>query len=59
LPGELNSTPWCIAVHPDDPRLIFVCTNFGQLFRSEDGGETWTKLKREFGEIRALMLRPM
>ena len=59
LPGELNSTPWCIAVHPDDPRLIFVCTNFGQLFRSEDGGESWTKLKREFGEVRALMLRPL
>ena len=59
LPGELNSTLWCIAVHPLDPKLVFVCTNYGQLYLSEDGGETWTKLKREFGEIRALLVRPL
>jgi len=59
LPGELNSTVWCIAVHPLDPQLVFVCTNYGQLYLSEDGGESWTKLKREFGEIRALMVRPL
>ena len=58
LPGELNSTPWCISTHPADPRLIFVCSNLGQLFRSRDGGESWTRLKREFGEIRALMWQP-
>jgi len=59
LPGPLNSTPWCVAVHPTRPDLVFVATNLGQLFRSEDGGETWTKLKREFGEIRAMILRPL
>jgi len=59
LPGELNSTPWCIATHAADPRILFVCTNFGHLFRSTDGGETWQKLKREFGEVRALMLAPL
>lgn len=58
LPGELNSTVWCLATHPADPHLIFVATNLGQLFRSRDGGETWTKLKREFCEIRALMWQP-
>jgi photosystem II stability/assembly factor-like uncharacterized protein len=58
LPGTLNSTPWCVAVHPQEPDLIFVCTNLGQLFRSEDGGETWVKLRRELGEIRSLILRP-
>jgi photosystem II stability/assembly factor-like uncharacterized protein len=59
LPGVLNSTPWCVAVHPAEPSLVFAVTNLGQLFRSEDGGETWTKLKREFGEVRALLLRPL
>jgi photosystem II stability/assembly factor-like uncharacterized protein len=59
LPGELNSTPWCIASHAVDPSILFVCTNFGQLFRSMDGGDTWQKLKREFGEVRAVMLAPM
>lgn len=59
LPGEPNSTPWCIAVHPADPNLVFTCTNLGQLYRSEDGGDSWVQLKRQFGEIRALLLRPL
>lgn len=58
LPGALNSTPWCVATHPADPRLVFACTNLGQLFRSGDGGVTWTRLEREFGEVRALHWRP-
>jgi photosystem II stability/assembly factor-like uncharacterized protein len=58
LPGRLNSTVWCIAVHPADPQLVFVCTNLGQVFRSRDAGETWTRLEREFGEVRALHWRP-
>lgn len=59
LPGELNSTLWCIATHPASPQVLFVCTNFGQLFRSLDGGENWQKMKREFGEVRAAMLHPV
>ena len=59
LPGDLNSTVWCIAMHPADPRLMWVATNLGQLFRSEDGGEHWTRLPHEFGEIRALHCRPL
>ena len=58
LPGTLNSTPWCVATNPADADLVFVCTNLGQLFRSTDGGEGWTKLAREFGEVRALLWQP-
>jgi len=57
LPGEINSTVWCIAVHPSSPRLMFVCTNLGQLFKSVDGGDSWLRLPHEFGEIRALHWR--
>jgi photosystem II stability/assembly factor-like uncharacterized protein len=57
LPGGLNSTVWCIAMHPSNPDLMFVCTNLGQVFRSEDGGASWTRLPHEFGEIRALHWR--
>ena len=46
LPGTLNSTPWTVATHSSDPKLIFVCSNLGQSFRSTDGGESWTKLAR-------------
>lgn len=59
LPGELNSTPWCVATHPADPLRIFVCTNLGQVFRSLDGGDSWEKLPHEFGELRALHWRPL
>ena len=58
LPGTLNSTVWCLAMHESDPLLVFAATNLGQVFRSADGGETWTKLDREFGEIRAITWRP-
>jgi photosystem II stability/assembly factor-like uncharacterized protein len=56
LPGELNSTPWCVASHPQDPQRVFAVTNLGQLYRSPDGGARWEKLRREFGEVRALAL---
>jgi photosystem II stability/assembly factor-like uncharacterized protein len=59
LPGALNSTPWCIATNPADRDLMFVLTNLGQMFRSTDGGATWTKLDREFGEVRAALWHPV
>jgi photosystem II stability/assembly factor-like uncharacterized protein len=59
LPGEPNSTPWCIAVHPAQPDLVYTCTNLGLLYRSDDGGQSWTQLKRQFGEIRSMIVRPL
>ena len=58
LPGEINSTPWCVVSHPADPMLVFTVTNLGQLFRSRDGGLSWHKLRREFGEVRSMALLP-
>ena len=58
LPGELFSTPWCIATNPSNYKLIFASTCLGQYFRSDDGGETWIKLPRQLGETRALMWLP-
>jgi photosystem II stability/assembly factor-like uncharacterized protein len=59
LPGEINSTLWCLALHPADPQLMFCATNLGQLFRSSDGGQHWERLSHEFGELRALHWRPL
>jgi len=56
LPGETNSTPWCFASDASAPQIMFTVTNLGELYRSLDGGESWTKLKREFGEVRALAI---
>ena len=58
LPGRTNSTPWTVATNEADPMLLFACTNLGQLFRSTDGGENWTKLERELGEVRTLLWHP-
>jgi photosystem II stability/assembly factor-like uncharacterized protein len=58
LPGTLNSTPWCVATDPSDPMLIFACSNLGQLFRSKDGGESWTRLPRELGDVRSMRWMP-
>ena len=38
--------------------LIFSAATLGQVYRSTDGGETWTALKRRLGEIRALAWLP-
>ncbi|MYD42936.1 MAG: hypothetical protein F4W90_03480 [Gammaproteobacteria bacterium] len=58
LPGNVNSTPWMVADNSADPNLLFCCTNLGQMYRSQDGGEDWTKLDREFGEIRTMLWHP-
>lgn len=40
--GGASTIPWyalCIAVHPDDPRIVFVGSR--DLFRTINGGESW------------------
>jgi photosystem II stability/assembly factor-like uncharacterized protein len=58
MPGLANSTIWSFAIHPADARLVYAASVSGQLYRSTDGGATWGKLPREFGEIRALAWAP-
>src|SRR5439155_855231 len=58
LPGDANSTIWSFAVHPADPALVYASSVSGEVYRSTDGGLSWLKLKREFGEIRALGWAP-
>lgn len=58
LPKPVNSTIWWIGVNRADPMLIFCCTIFGQIFRSTDGGESWTKMPRELGELRMIAWEP-
>jgi photosystem II stability/assembly factor-like uncharacterized protein len=58
LPGRVNSTIWNIAVHKANPRRVFASTVSGQIFHSEDGGRSFAKLDKEFGEIRGLAWSP-
>jgi photosystem II stability/assembly factor-like uncharacterized protein len=58
MPGRANSTIWNFATHPADPDLVYASSVSGQVYRSTDGGASWEKLAREFGEIRALAWSP-
>jgi photosystem II stability/assembly factor-like uncharacterized protein len=53
-----NSTVYWMAMHPDLPGTIAAVTVFGQVYVSEDAGDTWIQLPREFGEIRSVSLSP-
>lgn len=59
LSEPVNSTIWSIATNASDPTLLFFITIFGQVYRSEDGGESWHKMKRELGEIRMVAWAPL
>jgi hypothetical protein len=59
LPSPMDGLEiWSLRRSPHEPRLLFACSNLGELYRSRDGGDTWEKLARELGEIRALLLTP-
>ena len=56
LGGVANSTIWAVVHNPALPDWIVAYSVAGQLFRSTDRGHAWTKLEREFGEVRAVAL---
>lgn len=58
LSEPVNSTIWSIATHPSDPQTLFFATIFGQIYRSQNGGRSWTKIRRELGEIRMIAWAP-
>jgi photosystem II stability/assembly factor-like uncharacterized protein len=58
LPGEVESSAYFLAANRADPKLIYAAATLGQIYRSTDGGESWSALKRRLGEIRALAWLP-
>jgi len=58
LPVKPNSPIWAFATHPADPGLIVACSHYGELYKSDNAGDSWTKLPREFTEIRSLSWTP-
>lgn len=58
LPETPNSTMYWQAHHPELDGVAVASSMFGQVYVTDDHAETWRKLDREFGEIRALSLSP-
>jgi photosystem II stability/assembly factor-like uncharacterized protein len=55
LPVQPNSAVWTVSVSPSDPDTVFAASRYGYLYRSDDGGDTWRKLWREFGEVSSIL----
>ena len=49
---------YTICVGKAIPNVIVAASLYGYLYISEDGGDSWRKLKKEFGEIRAVAVMP-
>jgi photosystem II stability/assembly factor-like uncharacterized protein len=58
LPAPANSTIWGLATHPAEANRILAFSLFGEVYVSDDAGDSWAKIGREFGEIRAAAWLP-
>ena len=58
LPVEPNTAMWVVNTQPFTPSVVFAGSRYGYLYRSDDGGESWTKLWREFSEISSVIWVP-
>ncbi|MFQ6030022.1 MAG: WD40/YVTN/BNR-like repeat-containing protein [Dehalococcoidia bacterium] len=58
LPVAPNSVVYWFGTHAEVPDVIAAGSLYGYVYLSEDGGENWQKLDKEFGEIRSVMLTP-
>ncbi len=58
LPVEPNSRMYWFGTHPSTPDVIVAASIYGYVYTSEDGGTSWQKLRKEFGEVRTVALMP-
>jgi photosystem II stability/assembly factor-like uncharacterized protein len=58
LAVEPNSTMYWFGVNSANPDVVVANALHGYVYLSRDGGSSWEKLRREFGEIRALAWLP-
>jgi len=58
LPDTPKATMYWLATHEELPGVIAATSVYGQIYVSGDYCETWDKLDRELGEIRASLLVP-
>ena len=58
LPVQPNSAVWTVSIPASAPDTVFAASRYGYLYRSDDGGESWRKLWREFGEVSSILWVP-
>ena len=47
-----------MGTHKERPNVIVAASLLGYVYVSEDGGDSWQKLQKEFGEVRSVALLP-
>jgi photosystem II stability/assembly factor-like uncharacterized protein len=55
LPVQPNSAVWTVSAPASAPDLVLAASRYGYLYRSDDGGDSWRKLWREFGEVSSIL----
>jgi photosystem II stability/assembly factor-like uncharacterized protein len=58
LPVQPNSAMWTVSMPASAPDMVLAASRYGYLYRSDDGGESWRKLWREFGEVSSIAWVP-
>ena len=58
LPDMPNSPIWSFAMNQANPDRILCNSHYGEVYSTEDAGDSWRKLDKEFSEIRALAWTP-
>jgi photosystem II stability/assembly factor-like uncharacterized protein len=58
LPVQPNSAMWTVSMPASDPETVLAASRYGYLYRSDDGGDSWRKLWREFGEVSSILWVP-
>ena len=58
LPVQPNAAMWVVNVQNSDPEVVFAGSRYGYLYRSDNGGDSWRKLWREFSEISSVLSIP-
>jgi len=55
LPVQPNSAVWTVSISAEAPDTVLAASRYGYLYRSDDGGDSWRKLWREFGEVSSVL----
>lgn len=53
--GKSSDTIVSIAVHPTNPRIVYVATN-ESVYKTRDGGGTWERMATDLSTYRVLSL---
>jgi len=49
---------WTVSLPASAPETVLAASRYGYLYRSDDGGDSWRKLWREFGEVSSILWVP-